>query len=49
MIKNIGTKARIDLEELLEKKVYLDLRVKTIKKWRDKEEYLQEFGYDDFE
>lgn len=49
MIKNIGTKARIDLEELLEKKVYLDLRVKTIKKWRDKEEYLSEFGYDDFE
>ena len=49
MIKNIGIKARIDLEELLEKKFYLDLRVKTIKKWRDKEEYLSEFGYDDFE
>ena len=30
------------LEELLGKKVYLETYVKTIKKWRDKEKYLQE-------
>lgn len=48
MIKEIGTKARIDIEELLESKVYLELFVKTIPKWRDKEKYLQEFGYNDF-
>ena len=48
MIKEIGTKARIDIEELLGSKVYLDLFVKTIPKWRDKEKYLQEFGYNDF-
>ena len=47
-IKEIGTKARIDIEELLNTKVYLDLFVKTIPKWRDKEKYLQEFGYNDF-
>jgi GTP-binding protein Era len=47
-IKEIGTKARIDIEELLNSKVYLDLFVKTIPKWRDKEKYLQEFGYNDF-
>lgn len=49
MIKQIGIKARIDLENLVEKKVYLDLQVRTIKKWRDKEEYLSEFGFRDFE
>lgn len=47
-IKEIGTRARLDIEELLESKVYLDLFVKTIPKWRDKEKYLQEFGYYDF-
>ncbi len=47
-IKDIGTKARVDIEELLDSKVYLDLFVKTIPKWRDKEKYLQEFGYNDF-
>ena len=48
-IKQIGTCARNEIEELLGKKVYLDLYVKTIKKWRDREKYLQEFGYYDFE
>ncbi|MDD3453215.1 MAG: GTPase Era [Bacilli bacterium] len=48
-IKEIGIKARIDLEQLLNKKVYLETYVKTIKKWRDKEKYLQEFGFNDFE
>ncbi len=48
MIKEIGIEARCDLEKLLENKVYLDLYVKTIKNWRDKEKYLQEFGFKDF-
>ena len=48
MIKEIGIEARKDLEELLGKKVYLELFVKTIKNWRDKEKYLQEFGFKDF-
>lgn len=45
-IKEIGIQSRKELEELLNQKVYLDLFVKTIKKWRDKERYLQEFGFD---
>lgn len=49
MIKEIGIKARTDIEHILGKKVYLELFVKTIKKWRDKEKYLMEFGYYDFE
>ena len=49
MIKKIGTMARYDIEQLLKKKVYLDLHVRTIEKWRDKEKYLLEFGYNEFE
>lgn len=48
MIKKIGTLARGDIEELLGTKVYLELYVKTIKKWRDKEKYLSELRFDDF-
>jgi len=47
-IKEIGIRARKDLEELLGKNVYLETYVKTIPKWRDKEKYLQEFGFSDF-
>ena len=48
-IKEIGVRARKDLENLLEKKVYLETYVKTIPKWRDKEKYLLEFGFHEFE
>ena len=48
MIKEIGIQARHDVEALLNNKVYLDLFVKVIPKWRDKEQYLSEFGYDEF-
>jgi GTP-binding protein Era len=44
MIKEIGIRARIDIEAFLGKKVYLNLFVKTIKDWRDKESYLKELG-----
>ena len=44
-IKEIGIRARKELEEYLGRKVYLETFVKTIKKWRDKEKYLQEFGF----
>lgn len=45
MIKKIGIESRRDIEELLGKKVYLNLFVKTVNKWRDKEKYLLEFGF----
>lgn len=48
-IKKIGMRARKEIEELLGKKVYLELFVKTIPNWRDKEKYLAEFGFQDFE
>ena len=49
MIKKIGIASRQDLEQLLGRNVYLELFVKTIKKWRDKDRYLSEFGFKDFE
>ena len=48
MIKKIGTLAREDLEKILGTKVYLELYVKTIEKWRDREKYLTEFNFNDF-
>lgn len=44
-IKEIGMRARKDMEEMLGKKVYLELFVKVIPNWRDREKYLMELGY----
>lgn len=48
MLKEIGMKARKDMELLLKKQVYLELYVKTLKKWRDKEKYLNELGFNEY-
>lgn len=49
MIKRIGTSARKDIEQFLNKKVYLDLKVKVVENWRDKDQFLnQTLGYKDF-
>lgn len=45
MIKTIGYEARLDMENVLGKKVYLELYCKTIKKWREKEKYIKDLGY----
>lgn len=44
-IKKVGTEARIDIEDFIEKKVYLELSVKVNKDWRNKETQLKRFGY----
>lgn len=46
MIKKVGTYARQDIEEFLNKKVFLELFVKVIPDWRNKKNYLKRFGYD---
>ena len=48
MIKEIGTRARMEIEPLLNKKVYLELFVKVIPKWRDREKFLNEIGYEEY-
>ena len=47
MLKEIGTKARIDLEEYFNKKVFLSLYVKVIKNWRDRDNLINELGLKD--
>ncbi len=48
MIKKIGTQARIDIEELLDKKVYLELFVKVVPNWEEKDNFLNQIGYENF-
>lgn len=48
MLKKVGIESRKDLEQILDAKVYLELYVKTIEKWRDREKYLNEFKFTDF-
>ena len=45
LLKTIGTQARVELEEITEKKVYLELTVKVEKDWRKNDRLLKEFGY----
>ncbi|MEM7018112.1 MAG: GTPase Era [Pseudomonadota bacterium] len=45
-LKAIGTQARIDLEKLLERKVFLQLWVKVKEGWSDDERLLRRFGYE---
>ena len=47
LLKSVGIEARKDIEGLMGKKVYLELYVKTIKNWRDKERYLNELGFNE--
>ena len=42
MIKQIGTSARVEIEEFLGRRVYLDLHVKVKSEWRDNERLLDE-------
>lgn len=45
MLKKIGTQARIEIEQFLQKKVNLKLWVKVKKDWRDSDFLLKNFGY----
>jgi GTPase len=44
-LKKVGTEARMDIEEMLGRKVFLELRVKVTKDWRDNQTALKRFGY----
>ncbi|HEX4371700.1 MAG TPA: GTPase Era [Puia sp.] len=45
MIKRLGTDARKDIEEFLQRKVFLELFVKVRPKWRENDLFLKEYGY----
>ena len=44
LLKEVGSRARKDMEEFLGKKVFLETHVKTLKNWRDQEKYFLELG-----
>lgn len=46
MLKRIGQKARADIEEMLDKKVYLELWVRVKNDWRNSDRMIKNFGYE---
>ncbi len=44
-IREIGSAARQRIEEFLEHRVYLDLRVRVLPKWRKRADHLKRLGY----
>ncbi|MEE9344727.1 MAG: GTPase Era [Methylococcales bacterium] len=47
VLKKIGERARIDIEQMLEKKVFLSLWVKVKSGWSDNERMINALGYQD--
>jgi len=47
MLKEIGARARQDIEEMLGSKIYLELFVKVKEDWRNRESILRSLGYRD--
>ena len=45
MLKEIGKRARVDIENLLGSKVYLEVWVKVQKDWRNKASQLRDYGF----
>lgn len=46
MLKRIGQRARGDIEEMLDKKVYLELWVRVKNDWRNSDRMIKNFGYE---
>ena len=49
LLKEVGTRARKDIEMLLGTNVYLELWVKVQKDWRNKSAHLKDYGFRDDE
>ena len=45
-LKKVGTQARLDMEDFFQKKIYLNLFVKTDEGWRQSKKELKRFGYE---
>lgn len=44
-LKNIGQRARVDIEQMVGRPVFLELHVKVREKWRENEAFLKRLGY----
>ncbi|CAH0141176.1 GTPase Era [Peribacillus sp. Bi96] len=49
MLKEVGSRARVDIENLLGSKVFLELWVKVQKDWRNKASQLRDYGFNESE
>jgi GTPase len=49
MLKEVGKRSRVDIENLLGTKVYLELWVKVQKDWRNRASNLRDYGFNDDE
>ena len=45
MLQKIGKSARMDLQKLFDKRVYLELYVKVVKDWRNKQSVISDLGF----
>lgn len=45
-LKKVGTQARLEMEDFFQKKVYLNIYVKTEPDWRESKKELRRFGYE---
>ena len=45
-LKKVGTQASLDMEDFFQKKVYLNIYVKTDPDWRESKKELRRFGYE---
>ncbi len=45
-LKKVGTQARLEMEDFFQKKVYLNIYVKTDPDWRESKKELRRFGYE---
>ncbi len=46
MLKRIGTSARLEMEKMGDRSIFLELRVKVAKGWRDDPDFLRRLGFD---
>ncbi len=44
-LKKVGRESRLDMETFFQKKVFLELKVKVKKDWRNNERFMKNFGY----
>lgn len=44
-LKKVGRASRLDMEKFFQKKIFLELRVKVKKDWRNNERFIKNFGY----
>lgn len=47
VLKQVGTRARKELEQLFDEKIFVRLWVKVSRDWSDNERALKQFGFDD--